>query len=431
LPWVKEVRGLSAWELLFQQASGQYLQLMIILSGSGRATPRIRALRAYYPRFSYVANYLPAVYRQNPQSAWFLDRFLANIEGFFTSTEDRIASVQTLLDARSAPREALDWLANWFGVALDPAWTTVKRRLFLQNAAQFFEARGTTPGLMMALRLALEDCADQSIFQSDNQTAGVRLQEKFSARVLPIGMLQDSTSQTGLPIQLKTNMWTPSQTADDLDQRYRDSLQLAAGVLYPISLASTDANYSAWQTFSQATLGFVPAQPDSTSDLWPTFLRSRYGAISALNAAYNASYASFADVPFPSALPRRPQPLLDWYQFQGVLLINASAHRFTVYLPLAPGDAQNTTAQQAKVSLAQRVVDLEKPAHTSYDIQFYWAFFRVGSARLGQDSVLDQGSRAPQLLPPAVLGQTYAGSGYLSQELPGDPRRRPFLQRSC
>jgi phage tail-like protein len=431
LPWVAEAPGLGAWELSFQQASGQYLQLMIVLSGSGRATPRMRAFRAYYPRFSYTANYLPAVYRQNPQSAGFLDRFLGNIQGFFTSTEDRIASVQTLLDARSAPAEALDWLANWFGVALDPAWTTVKRRLFLENAAQFFEARGTTPGLMMALRLALEDCADGSIFLGNNQNAGVRLVENFSSRVLPLGMLQDSPSVAGLPIQLKTSTWTPSQTADDLDQRYRDSLELAATATYPISLASSDAQYSTWQTFSRTTLGFVPGQPDSTSDLWSTFLRSRYGVISALNTAYNSNYGSFPEVPFPATLPRRPQPLLDWYQFQGTLLIDASAHRFTVYLPLSPGDSQNAAVQQARVSVAQRVVELEKPAHTSYDIQFYWAFFRVGSARLGQDSVLDQGSRAPQLLPPAVLGQTYAGSGYLSQDLPGDRRRRPFLQRTC
>jgi len=433
LPWVDEAPGLGAWELLFQQASGQYLQLMIVFSGNGRVTPRIRALRAYYPRFSYRDRYLPAVYRQDQQSASFLDRFLANIEGFLTTTEDRVAAVQALLDARSAPSSALDWLANWFGVALDPAWTDGQRRLFLQYAAQFFEARGTLPGLMMALRLALEDCADQSIFQTTaNVRTGVRIVEGFSTRRLPIGMLQESVADTGLPIKLQTNMWTPSQGAGDLDQRYRDSLQLPAGSIYPISLSSTDAQYGQWTTFSTTTLGFVPAQPDSASGLWPTFLRSRYGVISALNTVYQSAYVSFSDVVFPAALPRQAQPLLDWYQFQGVLLIDAAAHQFTVYLPLAPGDAQSTTVQRSKLNLAQRVIELEKPAHTTYQIKFYWAFFRLGDARLGEDTVLDSGSRAPQLLLPAVLGDTYAGSAYLSGELPGDPRHRPFLkQRSC
>ena len=433
LPWVDEAPGLGAWELLFQQAAGQYLQLMIVLSGNGRVTPRVRALRAYYPRFSYLDRYLPAVYRQDQQSASFLDRFLANIEGFLTTTEDRVAAVQALLDARSAPADALDWLANWFGVALDPAWTDTKRRLFLRYAAQFFEARGTLPGLTMALRLALEDCADQSIFQSSAFVrTGVRIVEKFSTRRLPIGMLQDSPAVSGLPVTLKTNLWTPSQGAADLDQRYRDSLQLAPDAVYLTSVPSTDALYGQWTTFSTTTLGFVPAQPDSTSDLWPTFLRSRYTVISALNTVYQSSYLSFSDVPFPSALPRQPQPLLDWYQFQGILLIDAAAHQFIVFLPLAPADAQSTTAQRSKMSLAQRVIELEKPAHTAYEIKFYWAFFRVGDARLGEDTVLDYGSRAPQLLLPAVLGDTYTGSTYLTCELPGEPRHRPFLkQRSC
>lgn len=433
LPWVTEAPGLGAWELLFQRATGQYLQLMLVVAGNERATPRIRALRAYYPRFSYLQRYLPAVYQQDQRSASFLDRFLANIEGFFTSTEDRVASIQALLDPRSAPAGVLDWLANWFGVALDPAWSESQRRLFLQNAALFFEARGTVPGLMMALRLALEDCADQSIFQpSIDVRTGIRIVEKFSTRLLPAGMFESAPTDTGLPIKLQTTLWTPSQGPADLDQRYAAALQLAPGTTYPILVPSTDPQFAAWKTFSSATLGFVPAQPDSSSGLWATFLRTRYGVVSALNAIYGASYTNFSDVLFPSTLPRRPKPLLDWYQFQGVLLIDAAAHQFTVYLPLAPADAQSTTTQRAKLNLARRVIELEKPSHTTYEIKFYWAFFRLGDARLGQDTVLDQGSRAPQLLLPAVLGDTYTGSTYVSCELPGEPRRRPFLkQRSC
>jgi hypothetical protein len=144
---------------------------------------------------------------------------------------------------------------------------------------------------------------------------------------------------------------------------------------------------------------------------------------------------SFFDVPFPSDLPRQVQQLIDWYQFQGILLVAAAAHQFTVYLPLAPADAQSTNAQRAKKSLAERIVDLEKPAHATCEVKFYWAFFRVGDARLGEDTVLDQGSRATEMLLPAVLGDTYIGSNYLRRDLPGDPRYRPFqrafLKRSC
>jgi phage tail-like protein len=431
LPWTPMAAGLDAWELLFQKAAGRYMQLKIVMAGNGRLTPRIRAMRVYYPRFSYLRNYLPSAYRDDQRSASFVERFLANMEGFYTSIEDRVATVQALLDACSAPPEALDWLANWFGVALDPAWGDAKRRLFLQHAAAFFEARGTLPGLMMALRLTLDDCADPTVFSAPVQThTGPRIMEKFKTRQLPLGLLQQTTNDSGLPTKLQTAAWTPSQGADDLDRRYQQSLGLALDQAYPISIAPTDPLYSQWKNFSLSTMGFVPAQPAGGSDLWSIFLRSRYGVMSALNAAYRSTYVGFTDVPLPTALPRKPQPLLDWYQFQGMLLMQGSAHQFTVYLPMPIADAQNTEAHRAKSDLARRVVALEKPAHTMFEIKFYWAFFRVGEARLGEDSVLDHGSRAPELMRPVVLGDSYAGSGYLSRQQPCQPREREFLNSS-
>jgi phage tail-like protein len=428
LPWTNLASSLSTWELLFQQASGRYLQLKLVFSGSGKSSPRVRALRAYYPRFSYLNRYVPAVYRADPVSGSFLDRFLSNMEGFFTSIEDRIATVQAVLDPQSTPSEALDWLANWFGVALDPSWTDGTRRLFLQNAAQFFEARGTVPGLTMALRLALEDCTDSTVFQSGSTYQGIRIVERFSTRQLPVGLFADASTTTGINSQLQQSLWTPAQGSDELNRRYQQAMQLPAGTVYPVYLAASDPSYNQWSAFSTANLGLAPAQPDPASDLWTTFLKSRYNGIAALNTAYRSTFSSFDAVPFPTQLPRWPQPLADWYQFQGILLVQASAHQFTVYLPLSPGDAQSTTAQKSKLSLAQRVVDLEKPAHTTYDLKFYWAFFRVGEARLGTDSVLDQGSRATQLLQPILLGDSYIGNGYLAREVPGDPRSRPFLK---
>jgi phage tail-like protein len=427
LPWVSMSAGLGTWELLFQRATGQYLQLELTFSGNGKITPRVRALRVYYPRFSYLDHYLPGVYRENEASASFLDRFLANFEGFYTSIEDRVATVQALFDVGSAPSDALDWLANWFGVALDPVWTEAKRRLFLQNAATFFEARGTVPGLAMALRLALEDCVDPGIFTTPvTERMGLRLVEGFQTRQLPSGLLQDPLFESGLPIKTQTAVWTPSQGAEELHRRYRESLQSTV-VMYPIYLPLTDAQYKQWISFSMKNLGLVPDRPDGRGDLWPTFLRCRYSSIGALNLAYRSTFTAFSDVPFPTELPRQSQPLQDWYQFQGVLAIQAAAHQFTVFLPMVPGDARNVEAHRNKVSLARRVIDLEKPAHTAYEIKFYWAFFRVGEARLGKDSVLDYGSRAPQLLQPVLLGDTYLGSAYLSR----NPPTRPFLEGSC
>lgn len=426
LPWTPVPKSVDTWELLFQRATGQYLQLKILLSGDGKLTPRLRALRTYYPRFSYLKHYLPGVYREDDRSASFLDRFLANFEGFFTSIEDRIATVQALLDVESAPDDTLDWLASWFGAALDPTWNQAKRRLFLSNAVTFFEARGTVPGLTMALRLMFEDCADSSLFAPQaKQQAGVRIVEKFSQRTLPLGMFAEASSEIGLPIKQTSAVWTPALGADELNSRYRQTT--GANDNYPLYVPPTDPRFNQWSTFSRSNLGFSPQQPDQqSSELWATFLRTRYGAMSSLNSAYGSSYAAFSDVPYPQQLPSQSQPLWDWYQFQGVLLVQSGAHQFTVFLPMPLGDAQNVIAHRDRLSLAQRVIELEKPAHTTYEIKFYWAFFRLGEARVGADTILDYGSRAPQLLLPALLGDTYLGGAYLTEQ----PPRRPFLNKA-
>ncbi|MBW3543968.1 MAG: hypothetical protein KY476_27275, partial [Planctomycetes bacterium] len=123
----------GTWELLLQDASGQHFELRLILHGNRRSTPRVRALRVYYPRFSYLNEYLPTIYQEEPRSAHFLDRFLANVEGLYTSIEGRIEHAEALFDARTAPPESLDWLAGWLGSVLDPTWDAARRRLFIAH----------------------------------------------------------------------------------------------------------------------------------------------------------------------------------------------------------------------------------------------------------------------------------------------------------
>lgn len=108
--------GIGTWELLFQRARGRWIQLRLTFSGNRRATPRVRALRAWYPRFSYLKEYLPQAYRLDEASASFLDRYLANVEGIFTTLEGRIEQAQELWDRDAS--EYLDWLAGWLGAEL-------------------------------------------------------------------------------------------------------------------------------------------------------------------------------------------------------------------------------------------------------------------------------------------------------------------------
>ncbi len=501
LPFVPKLAGPGdgTWELLFQQARGRFLQLQLRLSSNGRSTPRLRALRAYYPRFSYLDHYLPAVYRDESLPASFLDRFLANVEGFYTSIEDKIAAVQILFDVSSSPPETLDWLASWLAVALDPVWDERRRRLFIRHAMDFFQYRGTMRGVRMALRLALDACSSQAIFDDDtggrSRPDGIRIVERYRTRRTPGVLAGDPTDQTGPRLVSLAGRWLPAQGRDALDQRYADFLrapdQLAGpGSAFPI-IAPSDATVQAkWEQFARNTLLFVPSfaaaetqawqaflaaryvdigalnaahgtsltsfsmvalpgdMPTSGAPLkdwnewtlaatttehrlWQDFLTRRYGRISALNDAYGRHWAGFASVSPPDQLPRDGPPLVDWYQFESVVLaMRRTAHRFTVLLPAPKTDAALDAAEhQRRLDLAQRVVDLEKPAHTIFDVKFYWAVFRTGEARLGQDTLIDRGSRAPQLMRPMVLGQGYLAATYLAPGHPQNVADRQILGR--
>jgi phage tail-like protein len=410
--------GRGTWELLFQRAHGRYLQVRLVLRGDGRSTPRVSALRAWYPRFSYRDRYLPAVYREDAQSASFLDRFLANLEGILTTVEDRIAAAQMLFDVESAPAEALEWLGQWLGVALDPSWEDHRRRLFVRHAMDFFAVRGTARGLQLALRLALDECVDDRLFQSAaghaRQASPVRIIERFRARRMARALLGDV--DTAVPEGQRLDpavRWHPLAGAAELHRRYREQVGAGAGDL-PLT---GDGAPPGWRAFVESTLGFVPVGKvdDRELALWRDFLARRYRSIDALNTAWDATWPAFSGVPFPGTVPSARAALEDWFEFEGIVLaMHRSAHRFTVMLPISVRRRTDTPFQRRRLELARSVLQLEKPAHTVFDMRFYWAMFRVGEARLGDDTVIGQGSRAPELMAPMVLGEGYLAESFLA-----------------
>lgn len=500
LPYVNgntdAARGTGTWELLFQRARGRYLQLRIRLAGNGHATPRLRALRAYYPRFSYLTNYLPAVYREDAESASFLDRFLANFEGFFTSIEERVAAAQTLFDPSAAPGEALDWLAGWFGVALDPAWDDARRRLFIRHGVQFFQWRGTARGLETALQLALGTCADESIFKPrergrlTRRTSGIRIVEKFRTRVAP-GVVYGDPTDTGAG---NSTRWLAAQgvTAAVTAPAFRPTTsgcrcgggaakRKQAGASGAADTASegaavTAAERTRWQNYLRVryegkveslntawglsgTLRWtkfedvplpsdLPRQARTVADwlewveevappataldrrMWQGFLAHRYGSIAALNVAYGTRWTKFGVVSLPDAAGAGTADSADWQQFVGVTLrMRRTAHAFTVMLPITKTFYTDLARHREQRALAERIVNLEKPAHTVFDVKFYWAMFTVGGARLGDDLPLDRGSRAAQLMPPMTLGQQFLAESYLAPSHPQDVSGRQLVGR--
>lgn len=174
--------GMGTYELLVQQAAGRYLQLELMVTGPGRATPLVRSLRAWYPRFSYVEQYLPTVYAETDGPDRFLERFLANMEGLYTALEERIEHTHVLLDARTAPAVDLPWLAAWFGLALAPEWDEARRRFLIRHVDRFYRLRGTPAGLLATLRVYLVDALDESVFGGCDGPGGIRIVERFLTR---------------------------------------------------------------------------------------------------------------------------------------------------------------------------------------------------------------------------------------------------------
>jgi len=438
--------GVGTWELLFQAAHGRFLELRLTLRGSGRSSPKIHALRAHYPRPSYL-RYLPATYREDPDSASFLDRFLANFEGVFTDLESRIAAAQVVFDAQTAPEEALDWLATWLGATLDEGWDARRRRLFLAHAVEIYRRRGTARGIVEATRLALDPCVDESLFAEDWDGAvgfGVRLMETFRTRSLPSVLLGDATAVAGPRTVSVGERWQPDQGGARLQRLYRNFLlglyadpadpendaaalarlndawetghtsmdQVIFDVKPPKGPAAVD-----WRSFAGSELGITMAEEAADDGGWRDFLRQRYGGIAALNLAWglvgDLVHSSFDAISLPDAgLPPDGEPLADWYLYAAVAVPQeASAHRFTLLIPV--GSDVAPIDRQQLLDRAHAVVDREKPAHTAFDVRLYWALFRAGSARVGFDTLLGEGSRLTAIvLGAGALGQGLVGEGH-------------------
>lgn len=501
LPWLREdaarvtrrASGVGTWELLLQQAQGRYLQLRITLScREGQIAPRLRALRAWAPRFSYPQRFLPAAYREDAAAGNFLERWLANMESGLTEIEDRIAGVQTLFDPRSVPEALLAWLAGWFDLALDPAWDERRHRLLVRHAMDFFRWRGTVHGLRLALQLAFDPRFDPAQFDgpgADDDAGGrIRIVEAYQTRLYTAlaaaaapaaGAGPDAVLQTRTPNAL----WTPAEGNAGLWERYAAGLGRRATAReqltpFPLVAPSDPAQAAAWTKCCDLHLGMRPEAGALERARWQAFLRTRYGRVEALNAAHAAQssdfaaialpraplpdgvarsdwrsfaaradgrrerglwqdflarryrrierlraawaadWAEFADVPLPDALPATAAAQTDWLQYERQLLaMHRSAHRFSVLLPVA-GVEEDPYVLETRLGLARRIVALEKPAHTVFDVRFYWAFNRVGEARLGLDTQLGAGSRASELIPTAAIGRAYLGASFVGGDAP-------------
>jgi hypothetical protein len=125
----------------------------------------------------------------------------------------------------------------------------------------------------------------------------------------------------------------------------------------------------------------------------------------------------------PTGLPVTVAGLTDWAVFQSEIASRIErAHRFRVLVPARANDP-SPYRDVRRLDQVRRVVELEKPAHTAFDIRYFWDAFRVGEVVLGQPTPIDLGGRLSW--PPLIAGYGYLSEGVLASTNPGlaDERR--------
>lgn len=145
----------QAVDALIQSREGQYLWLRVGLTGDGFDSPEISATRAYYPRDSYL-KYLPAVFSQDEDSRWFLERFLSIAQTEWEALERSVRASARYFDPKAVPvGAAMRYLASWFALPLEGEWDGEQNRRLLMALPHIMYQRGTIKGLQAYLRAYL------------------------------------------------------------------------------------------------------------------------------------------------------------------------------------------------------------------------------------------------------------------------------------
>ncbi len=144
------------WRGLVLAPPGRYLAVRLRFAGDGTSTPSLTAVRAFFPRSSSIGR-LPALYREDPLSADFLDRFLSIFDATWSEITAMIDHIPEYLDPATTPadpgRDFLSWLATWLGITFERGWSIERRRALLACAHTLFALRGTVEGIRLQIRL--------------------------------------------------------------------------------------------------------------------------------------------------------------------------------------------------------------------------------------------------------------------------------------
>jgi phage tail-like protein len=133
---------------------GRYLWVTLELTGNTRFSPRVKGLRAERPGHDLLRR-LPKAYSRDRETAGFLRRYLALLEGPLSELLDEAEARDVLLDPEATPEELLAWLASFLGLTVDERWPAGAVRALVGEAGALLRCRGTKGSLERMIELYL------------------------------------------------------------------------------------------------------------------------------------------------------------------------------------------------------------------------------------------------------------------------------------
>jgi phage tail-like protein len=142
----------NSTDFLIDQPPGRYLFVRLRLIGNGIETPSVLRIRLDFPRATSL-DFLPGIYRENPEAEDFTERFLAIFDASVKDLDRKIERYPALLNIDKVHKDVLPWLAGFFDICLNSNWETEKKRKILSNIPELYHKRGTVSGLKKAIQL--------------------------------------------------------------------------------------------------------------------------------------------------------------------------------------------------------------------------------------------------------------------------------------
>lgn len=143
----------AAPDFLFDPNRGRFLWFKLrLVTFDHRTRPTINSVRIDYPRLSYL-RYLPPLYREDPVSAAFLERFLSMFETILGGLDQEIDELFRYFDFSLTPKEFLPWLASWVNLSFDDDLPEDRVRRFIQRSSSLFNRKGTPEALIEFLEI--------------------------------------------------------------------------------------------------------------------------------------------------------------------------------------------------------------------------------------------------------------------------------------